>query len=174
MSNTLIDLLKYSWLKHGYIVQFGCFHLVELYLLLFAVMMNLHFQVPFFCWPKFFLPTHSNRCFWFAAKLCVMWFMARKGFQQNWKISMCTKCWQLRSDEPLSFAMHIRSSWHFSIWLRSPFYFNFIIVYISYVFFFSFIFVVFCIQCFKLHSSLQIKFGGFLYFEFCVSLGAFG
>lgn len=107
-----------------------------MYLLLFAVMMNLHFQVPLFCWPKFFLPTQGNICFWFAAKLCVMWFMARKGFQQNWKISMCTKCWQRCSDEPLSFAMHIRSSWHFSIWLRSPFYFNFIIVYISYVFFF--------------------------------------
>lgn len=113
--------------------------------------MNLHFQVPFFCWPKFFLPTQSNRSFWFAAKLCVLWFMARKGFQQNWKISMCTKCWQLCSDEPLSFAMHIRSSWHFSIWLRSPFYFNFIIVYISYVFFSIYF-------CGFLHTVFQITF----------------
>lgn len=42
------------------------------------------------------------------------------------------------------------------------------------MFFFSFIFVVFCIQRFKLHFSLQIEFGRFLYFEFCVSLDAFG
>lgn len=66
--------------------------------------------------------------------------------------------------------------------LVGTFQFDFVLHFISILlsftfrmcFFFPFIFVVFCIQCFKLHFSLQIEFGRFLYFELCISLSAFG